>query len=311
MIHEYAIEPELLIEWAKNRIIARYVNENFGLGKPRLMAEFPKLKKFKKQYLEYTNLPENDEITKQRLAELFSCLSEKTIKRENYFYDGQKSWIENAELEDAKQKPFRAIVAKRNPRMKSKILLNDAIGEWPAKYWDADYNIRVKKQARSIIELIAPLLYSCKEIYWIDPYFKPQKNVALLRLVVKTLLKYKKNLSRQIFEIHISLDKGMGTHEFIEKEFRREIESTLPDSLVLKIKGWSMVPGKEKYHDRFLLTDIGGVQSSYGFDEDFGEVTTGLSIVSRNDYHSLMRNYIHSPVFELGYQFSMTGKEST
>ncbi|MCF8070664.1 MAG: hypothetical protein K9L30_18945 [Desulfobacterales bacterium] len=307
MIYEYAIEPELLVEWAQNQIVASYINDNFGLGKPRLMSEFPKLKKIRKQYLEYTNQPENDDHAKKRLAELFSCLTEKTIKRQNYYYDGQKSWLENAELEDAQKMPFRAIISQKNPRQKSKILLNEAIGGWPAKYWDADDSIRVKKQAQSIIELITPLLYSCNKIYWIDPYFRLQKNISLFRLILKTLLSHNKDLSKQTFEIHFSIDNLGATQKHIEKQFRKKIEPILPEKLVLNIKGWSRLPGKEKYHDRFLLTDIGGIRSSFGFDEEYGEVTTALDLLSKKEYLSRMQNYIHSPVFELEYQFCMTG----
>jgi hypothetical protein len=305
MIYEYAIDPELLIDWAQSRLSSRYINDNFGIGKPRLMAEFPKLKKIRKLYLEYVNTHSVDEMTKARLTELYSSLTEKTIKRNHYMYDGEITWLENAEIEDGKKRPFRAIISKNNPRRKSKVLVNDAMGEWPDAFWKVDYSIRLKKHKETLLETLKPLLQSCSELFWIDPYFKPAKSVRLLKMVILEFLSYNKDPSQLTFEIHISMNKGMGTKAFIEEEFNKRISPILPDRMGLTVKCWDTVPGKEKYHDRFFITDIGGIQSSYGFDEDPGEVTTGLNIISKNDYHDIIQNYLYSPVFDLHHQFTV------
>jgi len=50
MINEYAIEPALAVAWAKNQSEFEYYYEKFGLGRSKIMSEFPKFKNWRKQF---------------------------------------------------------------------------------------------------------------------------------------------------------------------------------------------------------------------------------------------------------------------
>ena len=79
MIHEYALEPELVATWG-NRHDYRYFLEKFGLGQPRIVSRYPE---------RWTRLvwqafrPANDFET-TRMTELLARLSEHTVRRRNY-----------------------------------------------------------------------------------------------------------------------------------------------------------------------------------------------------------------------------------
>jgi uncharacterized protein YjiS (DUF1127 family) len=70
MIYEYAIEPEALISWAKERRNCKDIKDNFGIGKTRLMADFPKFKNWRKQFRAATTISSLDDSAKKELADL-------------------------------------------------------------------------------------------------------------------------------------------------------------------------------------------------------------------------------------------------
>ena len=72
MIHEYAIDPAVVISWARDRIAFRNIVDSIGIGKPRLMSEFPKRKNWRKQIYrsKYDAARVLNEMDGKRLEEL-------------------------------------------------------------------------------------------------------------------------------------------------------------------------------------------------------------------------------------------------
>jgi hypothetical protein len=85
MIYEYALEPELVASWG-NLSDYRFFVQAFGLGQPRLMSEFPKLKNWRRQVLRALKDPKG--MKAQRVTALIEVLSEKMISRQHGGYDG-------------------------------------------------------------------------------------------------------------------------------------------------------------------------------------------------------------------------------
>jgi len=313
MIYEYAIEPELIIDLAKkkDRLPAKYIIESFGLGKPRLMSELPKKKKLKKLFFEAHNSDDLNETNKKILEELYKILTERTINRyDSYSFNGEVSWLNNALLAD-KIKPFRAIIARTNLQRKNKILCLEKMGDWPNDFWRANSSYQITKNAESFAVTLAPFLHNSKDFFLIDPYFSANKKEwqEPLKLMLQEFIKYKDSQEKFCIEIHISGgDKRNETGDFIKKVFMdNRFKRILPQNIGLKVKRWRQIPGKERFHDRFLFTDIGGVRSSAGFDEVPGKATTGLEILTGEAYAGVYRKYLgKTPEFELECEFTVS-----
>lgn len=314
MICEYAIEPDVLIEWAKNQLSYKYIADNFGLGKSRMMAEYPKFKNWRKKLRKAWASSDIGDFEEARLTALFSLLTEKKIKRQNYQYNGEDSWLKNAEIENQRQKPFKAIIAKDNPRKKTAVLSNKNMGSWADKYWLMNKSKRISKKAEIIASTVAPMLQNCNQFILIDPYFRASKTNWRhpLELMLIEFLKYRSDLKNIECEIYVSAsyDKAP-SKEFFEKEFQNtKFKQIMPTGLSLTVKRWRHREGGEKLHDRFILTDIGGILSSYGFDEFYDyenhEQTTSLILLEKQDYNNLMDQYTgDSPEFDLETQFTI------
>src|SRR5262249_55329996 len=105
MIHEYALEPELVATWG-NRQDYRYFIEKFGLGQPRIASRYPK--KWKR--LVFEAFHGTDDVEKKRVEELVQRLAERMVHRREALWNPGRTWSENARAEHGRV-PFHAIIA--------------------------------------------------------------------------------------------------------------------------------------------------------------------------------------------------------
>src|SRR2546426_905229 len=103
MIYEYGLEPQLVATW-RTQPEFRYFAAAFGLGRPRLVAEYPSKGNWRRQVLRAAAGASDMEL--QRLTGLLTGLTERMVARGGWTYDGVKPWLENAEVEHLRQ-PFR------------------------------------------------------------------------------------------------------------------------------------------------------------------------------------------------------------
>lgn len=310
MIYEYAIEPELVVTWGKSRAEYGFFYDKFGLGTPRMMAEFPKFKNWRRQFKQAAaGADETNELP--RLTALFSLLQEKMVRREGYEYDGNQSWLENAEIEHTRQE-FQAILAKTNPKSNKSIL---APGTMDAVVTNALWGVKEQdsspRQPTDMALCITAMLSNCSEAHFIDPHFEPgiwkwQKPLeAFLDVIVRN------RSCRPAIEkimLHVS---GEDTKQSIE-EFKRKCEtrlqSELPAGLKLTIQRWRQRNLGEKIHERYVLTDIGGVKVGPGIDAGEEGETFEAMLLKRDFYDKAWKNYVQNPGFDPAESpFDITG----
>ncbi|PLX50772.1 MAG: hypothetical protein C0613_03025 [Desulfobulbaceae bacterium] len=311
MIYNYAIEPEFLITVAGNRRDYRHVIENFGLGTPRMMAEFPKLKKWRKRFRQATSSRgEMGEDEKKRLEELFKHLIETQIRRDRYVYDNDKSWLDNAENEHARH-PFRAIVATKNRNNKPHILPFDNIGDWPDNFWSAEQGVSVERQADSMAQAIGPMLENSQEVIFVDPHFNASERRfrAPLEAFLERYLKNKTNFEALRIEIHCSIEKDNApAPAHFKEKCKTELPRIFPTNSTVTIKCWKQRQGGAKLHNRFVLTDIGGVLFGTGLDTGQIGEKDDIYLMARDQYIDRWNEYAgNEPAFDLDCEVKVVG----
>ena len=111
MLHEYAVDPELVATWCDRRN-GRYFRASFGLGTPRIISKYPaQWRKLVRAAWRRTSKG-NDS---NRLEELVKVLTTATVTRANADWDPGDDWLDNAVREHGRA-PFHAILAGRDAR---------------------------------------------------------------------------------------------------------------------------------------------------------------------------------------------------
>jgi len=263
MIHAYAIEPDCVVAWCDRRSF-RLVSGRFGVGTPRLLLELPKFSTWKKAVFEAASKVTLSDLDKTRLTELFKLLGSQRVRRVGTSYDGTRPWMENAEAEYARH-PFAAIIAMANPRSHAAVLLEAAVGDETNPLWHRPLAATPPRTPEGIAAVVSTMVENCDELHFVDPHFSPHKKDynKVLEFILKNCTCSSHPIGRIC--VHCKEDYSKPSREFFEQEAAK-IANRIPLGLEVSFKRWKEREGGEKLHNRYLLTNIGGVTFGVGLD---------------------------------------------
>lgn len=261
MIYEYAVEPALLNNWKD----FRHFTEKFGFYQGRLISRYPKQwKKMVKESLSEQGL------NRTRIIERLKKIDDRMLPRHHEWSLKEKVWLKNAETEHG-ERPFRAILAKDNPRGRNYVLLGDEVEE-DTPLFRIEEAPSTPRSAQKMANLVGPVLQIAKEILLIDPHFGPEnprhRNMmkALLTAAVR-----ERTAPLPCVEIHTS-DKADA--KFFSEKAKQHLRPLTPEGMKVRIFRWPKnLNGR--FHNRFILTDRGGLSFGDGLDVGKGEDQVG------------------------------------
>lgn len=269
-----------------------YLKRAFGLGQGRIVSRYPK--NWAKRV--WQSFSSDSDMDKKRLEELLVRLNETMIKRKDCCWDDTKgTWLENALLEHARH-PFFTIMARNNPKDYPEIIVESDLDGNDVKKWDIPHGLIVPRQAVEMTEAIEMALSRCRWVKFIDPYIstcRPNYKQSLEAFF--TVLGSQRPVgSPELIEIHTNSNGA--SKDFLIKFFQKLIPSGLTATLYL----WQEKSEGEKLHNRFILTDLGGVSFHHGLDTGTDGETDDLSLLYRDQYNLRCGQYcLNSPAFDL------------
>ena len=298
MIFEYALEPELAASWHDFQN-ARYFKEKFGVGRGRLVSRYPKDWKarvwqafdgsgLQRDSVEYQN-------GRKHLEALLTVLTKKMVVRGQPLCGDQ--WLGGAEKEHDRS-PFHAILATANPRRNPAVVLGETIDEETQPRWKAPSSHPVPRDAHQLAQLMSPMLRCASTVIFVDPNFRPEewRFRQTLGAFLAAMLEGRPGPPPHRVELQVDQDK----YKYGGRDFKESCEKRLPElvpaAISLRIIRWKQRLGGQELHNRFVLTDIGGVSFGHGLDESYNRGSEDL--VSRLDegaYWHLWEQYASSP----------------
>lgn len=309
MVFEFAVEPELVATCGEPHNY-RYFYEKFGIGQPRIMSEYPKFQNWRRQVLRAASGKDGLELS--RIVEMIAMLSEARIPRKTDGYDGNISWLENAEQEN-NVLPFHAILALSNPRNHPSILNGSELGISKNLKWDMNRQLSaVPRKASDMARAVRPLLHNCHTAIFIDPFFMARDNWQKWQHPFESFMqelpitRYKCSDLR--IEYHAAADIQYAcSAELFKQRCMERLSVCIPTGLSVCFKRWTQKPGGEKLHDRYIITDIGGVNFSIGLDEGADGETQKISLLEKNTYETVWNDYVSGrPAFNLAAEDEFT-----
>ena len=290
MLYEYAIEPELVATWSDRRV-GRYFTDKFGIGSPRVVSRYPKRwKKLVWSAWERLQTGKN-EIDHARMTELIEQLSEAMVKRTNTVAHTGTSWL-NDTTEEHRRVPFHAILARRNPMAHPATLAADDIDEG-TPLWTAPRGVTIPRKAAAIADAVGSMLRIAMDVTFVDPYFAPHHQ--RFRNVLEACLKacFHKRAGGPPRIRVLSSDKNGAKQSFFGSECRRHLPPVIPPNQKVTIRRLKERPGGDRLHNRYILTELGGVSFGVGLDEAEAAncATDDLHLLDRDQYEARWRQY--------------------
>ncbi|WKZ70022.1 MAG: hypothetical protein QY331_01985 [Melioribacteraceae bacterium] len=233
----------------------------FGIEQFRLLWKFPtrwnfllkenlksrfKTKERKKAYL-----------LLEKLSDFIIEIPENVVKDENSIT--LESWIIKADELYSTHK-HNGIISNKNPNSKPHIKSIDELESWE-EFNTSDCS-RVKREAEEMSGCAAPLLYGSSQIHFVDPYFQMlgDKHIRPLEVFIKQVFGNLRSNNNVELYYHTG-DSVLGGN--IELKLKPIFERLLPKKTTIKIVRWP----DNSLHNRFILTDIGGISFGIGLDD--------------------------------------------
>lgn len=307
MICEYALEPELVATWYQRELFRHFI-EQFGFrldgsATGRIVTQYPR--KWKKQVWEAfeTNFGKSArEDERLRVMELLKELTILEIRRSNTEFDSQCAWLENAENT---QPPFYAILAQNNPRDNLRVMREaEVLGKAPPPLWNAPRD-PVQRTAASMATRLAPMLRCATRILFVDPHFRPSE--PRWRNPLREFLNIICDGSREVaLEYHTGDTVSWG---LLQSQCQQYLPRLIPHGFTLTVRRWKNRQNGERLHNRYILTDIGGVQFGVGLDEGDPNSTDDISLLGYESWQKRLRDYGYDskPAFDLEGEVNIPG----
>ena len=284
MIHEYAIEPELVATWG-NWNDYRYFYHCFGLETGRIISRLPK--KWKK--LVYDSINTTNAMEKMRVEELIKQLSITMVKRgPNIIWNDNEEWLDNV-IKNHEQFPFHAILARSNPRENDSVLLNDNL-EPQNKKWRKPTGLPVYRTAAEIVNYVKPLLMCSEKWVLVAPHFDLSKEWYFNTFKeIMALLQTKNIVETKHIEVYI---KDTGISSVYEKNHGRYLSKTIPTGFDISFIFLQELKGGEEIHNRYIMTELGGISLGKGPDEGQPGQTDDFQILPEEIYNKRWEQFL-------------------
>lgn len=328
MVHEYALDPKVVARWARSIDATERIFEAFGVGQPRLFAEFPALADWKSQAIDYfaqayAELAKDDATSPDSFQARFSALVQhvvqssvpKQTRRANAAYDPPEPWLDNAVREDRRLQ-FAAMICD-DPKGAHPRLLRPSDMTQDNPLWTRPRTETVEKTPEIVANLLKPLLRISSHVVFVDPFFNPclpqYKNIYRLLFDGVKEGRFYPGASSPRIEIACENRKAMigpkdNQRPMDYSEFRRaclrELSPIIPSPLRVEVgrflKRRNEGPS-DRLHGRWVLTELGGVNLQYGTDasDDWVGTLNDLHLMDKKPLHRRWNQYSNDcPAFD-------------
>ena len=163
--------------------------------------------------------------------------------------------------------------------------------------WNVSRSRIVPRVAREMAACVAPLLRVCKEVLFIDPHFGPEnpRHRRPLEEFLAVILKGRDGVPPTRIEIHTS-DEAKAL--FFKDECEQRLPDIIPEGMSVRLVRWRQREGGEKLHNRFILTDRGGVRFGVGLDDGEDGETDEVELLGEATYQFRWAQYTSDPAFD-------------
>ncbi len=280
MFYEYALDPACLSSWDRTRFFL----DAFGPWKGRFLAKYPH--KWKRMVFESLRCPE---VEKQRIVERLRMLDARAFSpRADATYDPDQTWFSNA-VSEHHRRPFRAIIASHGSASGSDYVLDGAEVDDRQERWRVETGRLVSREPTAFVQSLRLLLEASERVLFIDPYFRSDQDDKTRPLVAFC----KATHGSAAVEVHFSDEpRGYGP---CMADAARTLPIILPTGAKVTLHCWRERPGGPRLHNRYVLTEVGGVKFGDGIETGSRGHEDHLSILDEPSRLKLWEQFVGSP----------------
>ena len=249
MIYEFAISPALCTNYRD----LRFFLQTFGCGEGRLFSDIPR-KKWMRMARQEIKASENGQVEKKRLSVAVEKLARKALYQRNVVPElADEPWLAHVLAAHA-DRPFKAILTDTEKGADACIL---SCGQdfTDDTRWKIPLDAAVERTAEKMIQAIRPMLDCAREVVLIDRNFDPDKYRWRQFLIKLAEFLSGRPFSPAIGKIDFHFGDRISSHQ-LQVLCANHITTKMPADMKVNCFVWP----SDELHDRYVLTDVGGIR---------------------------------------------------
>jgi len=303
VIYDFALEPELVATWWDPKVWYP-VRSQMGLGTRRVPCIFPSAswKKLVMGALQ-KSIPEEEmarwQSARKKMDILLQHLHQNAARRSGRCAETE-SWLDAA-VREHEEFPFGGILVGTTGLVHTHVVAVDKLADDEHPAWSPPAP-PVVRQALQLAAALAPLLRSAHELRFVDPYFdaddptffEPMKaylEVAQKRRTVGDLrIQIHFTIGSQQVAQQSRIERTLLNDETVARErlasAERKLSPVLDRRVAARVFAWGRDASGQGMHNRYVLSDLGGVAVQTGLDQDSrgSRRTDDLTVLSKEQY---------------------------
>jgi hypothetical protein len=297
---EFAIEPTLFANYyLGNEILA-----GLGFEHGRIVGALPK--KWSRAVRNHALV--HTEMQQAKLVERLNDLKTAILPR-IHPYDGGRPWRDQA-FECHQLVPFDGILVGGPAPVQG--CIDTTLGLAGQQAWTHSRQLSIQRSSAPLAAVLKPLLCTAHEVIIVDAFFNPSVKVAQSKW-----LRPLRALAAQLsadgrvtrFEMHaLSSRNDPWPAGLFVQHCRNNLAPALPKGISLDAMLWKERNGGLQFHERLIVTDVGGVLVDPGIDDGAPGETYDLRLLSKVEVPVYLKKFTQATApYDLIDQQRITG----
>lgn len=298
MLYEYAVDPTVT-----GREIAelQHLFALFGLDRGRYMSLIDKESWFSEAYKASAG---KGDVARKRIEVLLRRVMASKAYASGRVPDSSLDWIGNTRASHA-ARPFQAIVSdKTDPTVPAIIEVADVDELHPL--FRCEQTRRVERTENALASALLPMALIGKRLALIDP-FLDLRNIrgqdfrsVIARLLSDLAASGRANVE---LELHWRSHDSRPPEALVKQNARTWCAGMIPRGYRLVFYEWIERPRGEDFHDRFFLTEAGGIAAGAGFEVIGAHEKVQLSLLTPSNAQSHLDDIdLNNGAFDLAFR---------
>lgn len=300
MLYEYALDPALVLRWARDIRDYRQFVSSFGLGTTRIRSSVPKFNRWRSSVLKM--LPSDcDENYGNRVAELVNAIGQAAEVYRGVTVDRSRPWIESVTDIDASI-PFDYVLTDVVPSGAPPNYYSATdIYDHPDKCWEHTLQKPVRRTANNMADEVANMLRLSRKIVFVDPYFrdKPEKRAAIEAFIDRIFYHRVVPEVSSIAILYSANVKNSPSCLHLAARLQEAWTGKWGSGYAISLRALGEKPSGEKIHNRYVLTELGGVSFGIGLDEGEENHTDDVILLNADLYFKRWTQYFDCSAFDV------------
>ena len=259
MHSEYAVEPAAIgADWGT----FRFLIDKFGFDKGRVISRIPK--RWEKKVIAIAKDAGFSDVRMTKLVESLRHTEKRRVVDFGRCYDPNANWMANA-LREHRRRPFRAIIGATVDAACSVSLTADICYD-DHELFAVPTSRNVPRTTDAIAGALLMFAHASREIDFVDPYFNISPHGQDYFGPLASLLRQLEGLggAGKTIRIHWRTRESLPPVELVLDNAKQLFNEVIPHGFVLQLCEWEEVEGGEDFHDRYVLSDCGGIMIGAG-----------------------------------------------